>query len=62
VEPEPLPADSPLWEMENVILTCHYSGLTPRYFERALEIFLDNLQRYKNCQPLRNIVNKQLGY
>ena len=62
VEPEPLPADSPLWEMENVILTCHYSGLTPRYFERAVKIFLDNLQRYKDGQPLHNIVDKQLGY
>ena len=62
VDPEPLPPDSPLWEMENVILTGHYSGLTPHYFERAFAIFLDNLQRYKSGQPLRNIVDKTLGY
>jgi phosphoglycerate dehydrogenase-like enzyme len=62
VAPEPLPADSPLWEMENVILTGHYAGLTPRYFERAFAIFLDNLQRYKAGRPLRNIVDKRLGY
>jgi phosphoglycerate dehydrogenase-like enzyme len=62
VAPEPLLADSPLWEMENVILTGHYAGLTPRYFERAFAIFLDNLRRYKAGQPLHNIVDKRLGY
>jgi phosphoglycerate dehydrogenase-like enzyme len=62
VDPEPLPPDSPLWEMDNVILTGHYSGLTPRYFERAFAILLDNLQRYRAGQPLRNVVDKQLGY
>ncbi len=62
VDPEPLPPDSPLWDMQNVILTCHYSGMTPRYHERAFAIFLDNVQRYSTGQPLRNIVDKQLGY
>jgi phosphoglycerate dehydrogenase-like enzyme len=61
-EEEPLPEDSPLWEMPNVIITSHYAGLSPRYHERAVEIFLDNLQRYQNGQPLRNVVDKQLGY
>ena len=59
---EPLPKDSPLWEMENVIITGHYAGMTPRYDERALAIFLDNLQRYRAGQPLRNVVDKRLGY
>jgi phosphoglycerate dehydrogenase-like enzyme len=59
---EPLPADSPLWDMENVILTGHYAGMTPRYDERALAIFLDNLRCYRAGQPLRNIVDKKLGY
>jgi phosphoglycerate dehydrogenase-like enzyme len=62
VDPEPLPPDSPLWEMENVILTGHYSGHTPVYDERAAAIFLDNLQRYRDGQPLRNVVDKNLGY
>jgi phosphoglycerate dehydrogenase-like enzyme len=62
VDPEPLPPDSPLWDMENVILTGHYAGLTPQYFERAFAIFWDNLQRYRAGQPLRNIVDKRLGY
>jgi D-2-hydroxyacid dehydrogenase (NADP+) len=41
---EPLPASSPLWGMENVIITAHYAGATPRYDERAMQIFLDNLR------------------
>jgi len=61
-ETEPLPEDSPLWEMENVILTAHYAGITPRYHERAMEIFLDNLQRYRAGEPLRNVVDRRLGY
>jgi phosphoglycerate dehydrogenase-like enzyme len=61
-DPEPLPEDSPLWDMDNVIITAHYSGLTPYYNERALEIFLDNLGRYRAGQELRNVVDKGLGY
>lgn len=60
--PEPLPRDSPLWEMENVIITGHYAGMTPEYDTRALEILLENLQRYRAGQTLINIVDKQLGY
>jgi phosphoglycerate dehydrogenase-like enzyme len=61
-EEEPLPGDSPLWRMENVIVTAHYAGYTPRYDERAMAIFLDNLRRYKAGEPLRNVVDKKLGY
>lgn len=61
-EEEPLPEDSPLWDMETVIVTSHYAGLTPHYNERALEIFLDNLRRYQAGEPLRNVVNKERGY
>jgi len=61
-ETEPLPAASPLWKMDNVIITSHYAGITPHYHARALEIFLDNLQRYRAGEPLRNVVNKRLGY
>lgn len=59
---EPLPESSRLWELENVILTPHYSGLTPRYNDRVAEIFLDNLRRYLSGEPLRNLVDKKLGY
>ncbi len=59
---EPLPASSPLWRMENVLITAHYSGHTPRYEERCRALFLGNLQRYVTGQPLRNVVDKRLGY
>ena len=59
---EPLPADSPLWAMENVTITSHYSGLTPAYDARAMAIFLDNLERYQRGEPLRNVVDKRLAY
>jgi D-2-hydroxyacid dehydrogenase (NADP+) len=61
-EVEPLPASSPLWEMENVIITAHYAGATPSYDERALPIFLGNLKRYIAGEPLHNVVDKRLGY
>jgi len=59
---EPLPSDSPLWTMEHVQITPHYAGNTPHYDERAMAIFLDNLQRYRLGQPLRNVVDKRSGY
>ena len=61
-ETEPLPDDSPLWDMENVIITCHYAGANPHYHERAMAIFLDNLRRYRDSEPMRNVVDKRLGY
>jgi len=61
-ETEPLPATSPLWGMENVIITPHVSGDTPHYDERALAIFLDNLRHYQKGEPLTHIVDKRLGY
>ncbi|UQZ82252.1 Glyoxylate/hydroxypyruvate reductase B [Paenibacillus konkukensis] len=45
-EQEPLPASSPLWQMENVIMTPHNSGSTEQYNERAFEILMRNLQDY----------------
>src|SRR5206468_9781954 len=59
---EPLPKTSPLWELENVIITAHYAGLTPQYDDRAMAIFLDNLRRYQAGEPLRNVVDKRAGY
>jgi phosphoglycerate dehydrogenase-like enzyme len=59
---EPLPTASPLWDLPEVILTPHISGLGPRYWERAMEQFTDNLRRYVAGQPLRNVVDKQAGY
>lgn len=59
---EPLPADSPLWEMDNVIITAHYAGKTPHYNGRAFAIFIDNLKRFVADKPMINLVDKQLGY
>lgn len=61
-EEEPLPDDSPLWEMPNVIMTPHISGFTPMYDERATDIFAENLRRYLAGEPLLNLVNRIEGY
>lgn len=53
---EPLPADSALWKMTNVIITPHNSGTTTSTAARATEIFLDNLSRWCAGEPLRNVV------
>lgn len=59
---EPLPAEHPFWSLPNVVITPHVSGYTPTYFQRMLEIFEDNLDRYLSGRPLRNVVDKRLGY
>ncbi len=59
---EPLSAESELWGLENVLLTPHISGGTPRYMERAVELFCDNLRRYLAGEPLRNVVDSARGY
>ena len=59
---EPLSGESELWALENVIITPHISGGTPRYMERAVALFCDNLRRYLAGQPLRNVVDPARGY
>lgn len=59
---EPLPADSPLWHLPNVIITPHISALTPAYADRAAALFTENLHRYLAGQPLLNVVNRERGY
>jgi phosphoglycerate dehydrogenase-like enzyme len=59
---EPLPEDSPLWEMENVILTPHIGGNYPEYTMDVYEQFIPNLERYVRGDPLMNEANKELGY
>jgi phosphoglycerate dehydrogenase-like enzyme len=61
-EEEPLREDSPLWDMENVIITPHIAGVTPLYMQRAMEILRENLDAYKEGRTLRNIVNLDKGY
>jgi len=57
-EIEPLPAEHPLWGMENVILTPHTAAASPRVPERHLETLLDNVRRFAAGLPLRNVVDK----
>jgi phosphoglycerate dehydrogenase-like enzyme len=57
-EIEPLPADHPLWRMENVIITPHCAAASPRVPERHLQTLLDNLRRFVAGQPLLNVVDK----
>ena len=61
-EQEPLPADSPLWRLENLLITPHTAGLTDKLWHRHYELFSDNLRRYLARQPLRFVVDKSKGY
>jgi len=61
-EREPLEADSPLWAMENTILTPHMSGAFKGYVEICCELFADNVRRFVAGQPLLNQVDPALGY
>ena len=61
-DPEPLPADSPLWDMPNVLITSHTSGGSPRYWERGIEVLLENIGRFRRDEPLLNVVDKREGY
>jgi D-2-hydroxyacid dehydrogenase (NADP+) len=51
-DPEPLPADNPLWDMPNVIITPHISAQSPQYMDRAIEVIGENLRRYIADEPL----------
>jgi phosphoglycerate dehydrogenase-like enzyme len=61
-DPEPLPPDHPLWDMENVIIAPHYGGSHPGYEQRAGQVFVENLRRYVAGEPLLNMIDKEAGY
>ncbi len=62
VATEPLPADSRLWELDNVILSPHVSGGMEDYVSRATERFCENLKRYVNGKKLLNVIDRKKGY
>jgi phosphoglycerate dehydrogenase-like enzyme len=62
IDPEPLPEDSPLWDMEQVIITAHTAGATPRYWDRAYEILAENIRRFSDGRPMINVVDRHEGY
>jgi phosphoglycerate dehydrogenase-like enzyme len=61
-EQEPLPTGSPLWELDNLLITPHTAGLTEKLWQRHYALFSENLRRYLNREPLLFIVDKQKGY
>jgi phosphoglycerate dehydrogenase-like enzyme len=61
-EAEPLPHDSPLWDLPNVVITPHVAGDFAGWREAVMEVFVENLERYLTGNPLRNVVDKRLGF
>src|SRR5690242_7225772 len=63
-ETEPLAADSPLWDMENVLISPHCTDRTvnPDWLDLSMQCFIDNFQRYMKGEPLENLVDKKAGY
>jgi phosphoglycerate dehydrogenase-like enzyme len=59
---EPLTADSPLWELPNLLITPHTAALTDKLWERHYALFSENLRRYLGGQPLLSVVDKRKGY
>ena len=59
---EPCPQDNPLWTLPNVILTSHTAGGSQNIAKRAMELFIDNMHKYVNGEPLSNVVDKEKGY
>jgi phosphoglycerate dehydrogenase-like enzyme len=63
-EKEPLPQDSPLWDMENVLISPHCTDRTekPDWLDLSMQFFLTNFERYRTGQSLENVVDKKAGY
>lgn len=59
---EPLPPESPLWELPNVLMTPHVSAVSPRYWRRETDLIVENIRRYLAGRELLNVVDKERGY
>jgi phosphoglycerate dehydrogenase-like enzyme len=59
---EPLPAESPIWELENLLITPHTGSLTEKLWQRHYQVFSENLRRYLAREPLLFVVDKHKGY
>ena len=62
VQDEPLPPESPLWELDSVLITPHVSGVSRRFWRREIDLIQENLRRYLAGEPLLNLVDKNAGY
>jgi len=61
-EREPLPADSPLWDLPNVVITPHSSGFRAAHWDDVIELFAENLERFRRGDTLANLVDPSAGY
>ncbi len=61
-EHEPLPAESPLYKMENVLVSPHCADNTPDWLDNAMKFFIAQFEHFQKGEPLQNIVDKHLGY
>jgi phosphoglycerate dehydrogenase-like enzyme len=59
---EPLPADSPYWDLDNLLITPHSAALTEKLWDRHYALISDNLRRFLASEPLRGVVDKRSGY
>ena len=59
---EPLPPDSALWDMENVVMTPHTAGASQYRAGRNIDRFVRNLEHLRRNEPLEGVIDKQLGY
>ena len=59
---EPLPVDSPLWDLDNLLITPHTAGFSEKLWDRHYALMSENMRRYLAGQPLLGMVNKQEGY
>jgi phosphoglycerate dehydrogenase-like enzyme len=63
-EVEPLPRESPLWDMENVLISPHCTDRTtdPDWLDLSAQLFVENFRRFVHGEPLKNVVDKRAGY
>jgi phosphoglycerate dehydrogenase-like enzyme len=61
-DPEPLPADHPLWDLPNVLVTSHIAGQSQHSWNRTLAVFTENVRRFTLGLPLLNVVDKEAGF
>ena len=61
-EREPLDAASPLWSIENVIISPHSAGVRPDHWDEVIDLFSENLRRFQRGEPMLNVVNCDAGY
>ena len=59
---EPLPADNPLWDAPNLIVTPHDAAISPMYLPRTIGIFCENLKVFPDAAKMQNVVDKVRGY